>query len=66
MKVKVDKWFIVYYKSRNYGNIYTYQPRDFKNSKQCLLRGSVLSMHKSRKQMLEFKEYRGKVYNRIG
>ena len=60
------KWFIVYYLEENYGKYYTYQPRKFKNSIEILVRGSALTMYNTRKKMLEFKEYKGKVYWRAG
>ena len=59
-------WYIVHYLKENFGDFSTYQPRKFKNSKEILARGSILAMYKSRKQLLEFKEYKGKVYSGLG
>ena len=56
------KWFIVYYLEENFGKYHTYKPREFKNSTEILVRGSALTMYNTREKMLEFKEYRGKVY----
>tara|TARA_R110002020_G_scaffold307534_3_gene523365 strand:+ start:5608 stop:5832 length:225 start_codon:yes stop_codon:yes gene_type:complete len=63
---KKDKWYIVHYLKENFGDFSTYQPRKFKDSKEILARGSILAMHNNRKQLLEFTEYKGKVYTSLG
>ena len=60
------KWYIAYYLSGEYGAIEKYKPSKYKNSKEVLVDGGILSMNKSKKDMLEFNEYKGKVYRRIG
>tara|TARA_R100000995_G_scaffold15223_1_gene5963 strand:+ start:216 stop:530 length:315 start_codon:yes stop_codon:yes gene_type:complete len=60
------KWFIVYYLKGSCGEFHTYKPRKFKNSIEILVQGSALTMYNTRKKMLEFKEYKGKVYSLFG
>jgi len=61
-----SRWFVAYFLKENYGEFYTYQPRKFKNSIEILVQGSALVMYNTRKRMLEFDEYKGKVYRRLG
>ena len=56
------KWFVVHYLKENFGEFYTYQPREFKGSVKILADGFTLSMYNTREQMLEFKKCRDKVY----
>jgi hypothetical protein len=56
------RWYIVHYLKEDFGDFSRYQPRKFKNSKEILASGCLLEMYNNRKQLLEFKEYKGKVY----
>jgi len=60
------RWYIAYYLKGEYGEIYNYRPTNFEGGREILVDGETLSMNKSRKDMLEFDEYRGKVYTRLG
>jgi len=60
------RWYIAYYLDGEYGEVEKYKPSNYKGGRSILVDGSILSMNKSSKDMLEFDEYRGKVYNRIG
>jgi|TARA_R110002153_G_C13238233_1_gene490496 hypothetical protein len=61
-----NKWFIAYLLNKDYGEIYKYKPSNFKDSREILVQGGALAMNKSREEMLEFEEYKGKVYQRLG
>ena len=60
------RWYIAYYLDGEYGNIEKYKPSSYEGGRGILVDGEILSMNKSRKDMLEFDEYKGKVYRRIG
>ena len=66
------RWYIAYYLDGDYGDIEKYKPSNpgyglhYFKYREILVDGGILSMNKSRKDMLEFDEYKGKVYNRIG
>ena len=60
------RWYIAYYLEGEYGQVEKYKPSNYGGGRGILVDGSVLSMNKSSKDMLEFDEYKGKVLYKIG
>ena len=61
------RWYIAYYPNREHGQVEKYKPSNHEGGKLTLVEGVFLYMHKGgSKDMLEFDEYRGKVYTRVG
>ena len=48
------RWYIAYYLDEEYGDIEKYKPSNFEGGREILVDGGILSMNKSRKDMLEF------------
>ena len=61
-----SKWFIAHCLHVDYGNFYKYKPTKFKGSNEILVEGGILYEYQTSSNMIEFKEYKRKVYCYVG